>query len=213
MKALYEQKYPQLKVFPGFLERFGSIFPLVSVLCLKPIKSPHFEFTLSDQSTFTVEANDPTAFINAMKTAFNMQAGAYGSLGTDRADEISVEDFGTPVEQDYSGPAGTIRNIDAEHNSPKIIDLSSVAGIVIDVIQFNPNRGVYVCGHIDEGSILQGNTVTIHTQDGQAIPSVITEIQQDGRVVQSAKARDYVYILLRGIHEADITEGDIVSIS
>lgn len=72
------------------------------------------------------------------------------------------------------------------------------------------SRGTVATGEVECGQISVGNRVAIHTQSGNVLSSAVTGINKGRQLIDTANQGDGVGLLLSGILERDIQEGDTI---
>ena len=71
-------------------------------------------------------------------------------------------------------------------------------------------RGTVSTGHIDEGMISVGDTITLKRKDGSSRDVVITGIERLRQLMNKAQKGDNVGLLLRGVQRDEVSTGDVL---
>lgn len=80
---------------------------------------------------------------------------------------------------------------------------------VMDVFTIT-GRGVVMTGRIESGSVAAGDTVCLRAMEGGSRELVIAGIEMFRKVLESASAGDNVGLLVQGIDDGEVNDGDVL---
>lgn len=106
-----------------------------------------------------------------------------------------------------------------KQNQPQITKEKLVEEVIVEKVLFRMNvedvftitgRGTVSTGHIDEGMISVGDTITLKRKDGSSCDVVITGIEKLRQLMDKAQKGDNVGLLLRGVQRDEVSTGDVL---
>ena len=106
-----------------------------------------------------------------------------------------------------------------KQNQPQITKEKLVEEVIVEKVLFRMNvedvftitgRGTVSTGHIDEGMISVGDTITLKRKDGSSRDVVITGIERLRQLMNKAQKGDNVGLLLRGVQRDEVSTGDVL---
>ena len=102
---------------------------------------------------------------------------------------------------------------------PQITKEKQVEEVMVEKVLFRMNvedtftvtgRGTVVTGHIEEGMVSVGDTITLKRKDSTSHDVVINGIEMGGKLIDKAQKGDVVGLLLRGIQRDGVSIGDVL---
>lgn len=106
-----------------------------------------------------------------------------------------------------------------EHNQTKVTEEKIVEEVTVEKVLFRMNiedvftitgRGTVATGHIDEGMISVGDTITLKRKGVSSRDVEITSIEMFRKLTDKAQKGDNVGLLLRRVQRDEVSKGDVL---
>jgi hypothetical protein len=106
-----------------------------------------------------------------------------------------------------------------KQNQPQITKEKLVEEVIVEKVLFRmtvedvftiTGRGTVSTGHIDEGMISVGDTITLNKKGSTSREVVIAGVERRRKLIDTDQKGEYVGLLLRGIKRDEVSKGDVL---